>query len=129
VARFTKCLFRGELDMYRRWRGITAITLVLLYEEHFGWETETVKKELASHEAVRLYETLDAYEKEAVRCIYPPDARLDLAQSFAAALHLFVELSKQKAGYFHLALDHDFIRYIQEFMNEEIDRYHWEGSV
>ena len=37
VARFSKCLFRRDVDMYRRWESITNVTLVLLYEKHFGY--------------------------------------------------------------------------------------------
>ena len=38
IPRFTKCLFRGDFDMYRRWEGVVAEMCVLLYERHFGWQ-------------------------------------------------------------------------------------------
>lgn len=48
VARFTKCLFRQDIDMYRRWVSISEVALALLYEKHFGWEFETDKTKLGS---------------------------------------------------------------------------------
>jgi len=50
VAGFTKCLFRRDIDMYRRWESITDLTLVLLYEKHFGWERETGRKRLDGYQ-------------------------------------------------------------------------------
>jgi predicted nucleotidyltransferase len=123
VARFTKCLFRRDIDMYRRWEGITNIALVLLYEKHFGWECETLKKRLNGYEAKCLYEALAPEEREWVHRVRPPDARLDLALSYQASMNLFVELSRKKARHFEIALDDDLIAYITEFMDAEIGRY------
>ena len=40
IPRFTKCLFRQDHDMYRRWTGVTEALAMLLFESHFGWSRE-----------------------------------------------------------------------------------------
>jgi len=124
VARFTKCLFREDIDMYRRWNSITGVTLAMLYEKHFDWEVETLRKGLAGFETERLYQVLDASEREQVDRIFSPQAKLDLTSSYQASINLFVELSKNKAAYFGVDLDRALIEYIMSFMDSEIARYH-----
>ncbi|MFC1975245.1 hypothetical protein ACFLXQ_02475 [Chloroflexota bacterium] len=123
IARFTKCLFRRDVEMYRRWKSITDATLVMLYEKYFGWESETFKKKLDPSEAKCLYENLEVDEKEQTHIIFPPNAKLDLALSYQTSIGMFIELAEQKADYFGTALDFGFIEYIKRFMNSEIDRY------
>ncbi len=123
VARFTKCLFRGDIDMYRRWTSITDVTLALLYEKHFGWNSEMVQTRLGSYESKRLTDDLTPGEKAQVDIIRPPDGKLDITSSYQASVELLIELSKQKAEYFGIALDFDLIEYIRVFMRDEIERY------
>jgi predicted nucleotidyltransferase len=127
VARFTKCLFRRDIDMYRRWASITDITLALLYEKHLGWRAETVKTRLGSFETGRLYPVLDPGEKKELDCIRPPDAKLAVASSYQASIELFIELSRCKAEYFSIVLDDDLIEYITRFMVVEIKRFQEHG--
>ena len=123
VARFTKCLFRRDIDMYRRWESITDLTLVLLHEKHFGWERETRSKRLDGYQTKCLCEALGAEEAGRLHRIRPPHARLDLAASYQASFELLVELSRQKARHFRVALDDDLIAYVGGFMDDEIRRY------
>ena len=123
VDRFTKCLFRRDIDMYRRWESITDLTLVLLYEKHFGWERETLRKRLDGYRTKCLCEALAAEEAAHLHRIRPPHARLDLAASYQASVELLVELSRQKARHFGVALDDDLIAQIGGFMDDEIRRY------
>jgi hypothetical protein len=123
VPRFTKCLFREDIDMYRRWKSITDIMFVLLYEKHFGWQAETVKDKLGVYEFKCLYEALDLAEKKQLQGVYPSDAQLDLARSYQASINLFIALSQQKAEYLGVELDSAFIDYIKDFMNVEIRRF------
>jgi predicted nucleotidyltransferase len=123
VARFTKCLFRQDIDMYRRWASISEVALALLYEKHFGWETETDKSRLGSSAINRLYNDLDPTEKTQVDRIRPPDGKLDIALSYQASIELIIELSWQKAEHFGICLDTDFIEYIRTFMQVEMARY------
>ena len=123
VARFTKCLFRQDIDMYRRWSSITGVTLVMLYEKYFGWETETTKRRLGSSETERLCNALEPHERQQIEVIFPPKAAVDLALSYQTSVDLFVELSKQKAEHLGVALDQEFVEYIQGFMDSEIARY------
>jgi hypothetical protein len=123
VARFTKCLFRRDIDMYRRWASITDITLNMLYEKHFGWKPETLPGKLGSYETQYLYEHLTPNEKGQVHAIRPPNATMDLVSSYQASIDLFIELSEQKAKHFGVNVDCDFTRYIKEFMDSEIHRY------
>jgi hypothetical protein len=123
VARFTKCLFRRELDMYRRWVSITDLTLNMLYEKHMGWRPETSVGKLGSYDTQHLYEQLTPHEQEQVHVIRPPDATIDLALSYQASIDMFIELSEQKARHVGVKVDHDFIEYITAFLDSEIQRY------
>ena len=118
VARFTKCLFRRDVDMYRRWKSITNVTLVLLYEKQFGWQAEKLKKRLDGYEIKRLYEVLAPQESEWVHRARPPDARLDLASIHQASVKLFVELSREKAGDLGVGVDEGLIAYVSGLMDE-----------
>lgn len=123
VARFTKCLFRRDLDMYRRWESISNATLVALYEKHFGWERETSKRRLGSSEIRHLCENLTPAERAQVQIIRPPDARLDLVLSYKACIEMFIELSQEKAKHFGVALDYDLIDFTKKFLDSEVSRY------
>lgn len=128
IARFTKCLFRHDIDMYRRWESITDLTLVILYEKYFGWQTETWKKRLGPYESKHLVTALDSGDRAWVHKIRSPDANLNLAQSYQNSIALFIALSRQKAAYFGVALDEDFIAYMMDFMDMEMARYHEEEN-
>lgn len=123
VARFTKCLFRHDIDMYRRWTSISEVTLALLYEKHFGWQSEMIQTRLGSYESKRLCDDLSVGEKSQVDIIRPPNGMLDVVSSYQASIELFIELSKQKADYFGSTLDFDLIEYIRDFMMGEMERY------
>jgi predicted nucleotidyltransferase len=128
IARFTKCLFRHDIDMYRRWESITDLTLVVLYEKYFGWQTETLKRRLGSYESKQLDTVLDSGDREWIHKIRPPGADLNLAQSYQDSIALFIRLSRQKATHFGIALDDDFIAYMVDFMDTEMARYHEEKN-
>ncbi len=123
VARFTKCLFRQDIDMYRRWQSISNLALVMLYEKHYGWEPETLKRGLGSGEIKRLYDDLDPEVEKIVNIIRPPEAQLDVALSYKTSIDLLVELSRRKAEYYEVALDESLIGYILDFMDVEMARY------
>jgi hypothetical protein len=123
VARFTKCLFRQDMDMYRRWRRISEVSLSLLYEKHFGWEVETDITKLGSSGINRLYNDLDSDEKSQIHKIRPPDGRLDISKSYQFSIELIIELSKQKAEYYGIALNNDFMEFIKKFMYIEMVSY------
>jgi predicted nucleotidyltransferase len=127
VARFTKCLFRRDIDMYRRWVSITEVTLTLLYEKHFGWKYELEQTRLGSYGIKRLYDDLSADEKVQVHNIRSPDGKLDIASSYQASIELLIALSKQKAEHFGIVLDNDLIEYIRRFMKAEIASYRGEN--
>ena len=73
----------------------------------------------------RLYDDLGTYEKAKVNKIRSLDGRLDISFSYKTSIELIIELSKQKAEYYGIKLDNDFIEFIRKFMNFEIARY-WE---
>jgi len=123
VARFTKCLFRQDGEMYRRWKSLTNMAIVLLYEKYFGWQAETVKKQLTAYETKHLSEALSSQDHGCVEAIYPSNGLLHLAQSYHASINLVIELSRQKAAYFGVSLDTEFIIYIQEFLQAELSQY------
>ena len=64
VTRVTKCLFRKDYDMYRRWKRISDIVMVVLHEKYFGWEEKSSKKKNSVKETFELYKKLNDDEKE-----------------------------------------------------------------
>ncbi len=123
VARFTKCLFRRDIDMYRRWESISNVTLVMLYENYFGWEYESRKRKLGSREIRELYRYLTPREIEQLHMIRPPHGKINLAYSYKACIDLFIELAKRKATYFHKNPNFHLINFVRGFMESEISRY------
>jgi len=128
IARFTKCLFRRDIDMYRRWESITDLTLVTLYEKYYGWQTETLQRRLGPYASKQLYAVLNSEDRQWVHKIRPPDAHLNLAQSYQDSIALFIALSRQKALHFGISLDDDFIAYMTSFMDTEMVRYQKEEN-
>jgi predicted nucleotidyltransferase len=123
VARFTKCLFRHDIDMYRRWSKISTDALSLLYEKHFGWQSETDNDKMGSSGINRLYADLDDHELQWVNSIRPSDGKVDISVSYQKSIQLLIELSRQKAEYYGIKLDNDFIEFISQFMDIELVRY------
>ena len=100
----------------------------MLYEKYFGWQTETWKKRLGPYESKQLDAVLSSGDRAWVHKIRPPGANLNLAQSYQNSIALFVALSRQKAAYFGVALDEDFIVYMMDFMDTEMARYYEEEN-
>jgi predicted nucleotidyltransferase len=123
VPRFTKCLFRKDCDMYRRWKRISDITLVLLYEKYFDWEEKTSKEELSVKELSELNKIMSNGENELLHKIFPPSGIVNIAESYKMCIELLITLCKQKSAYFKVELSEDFILYIEGFLNSEIMRY------
>jgi len=123
VPRFTKCLFRKDYDMYRRWKGISDIAMVLLYEKYFDWEEKSIRKKISAKEASELYKKMNDDENELLNKIFPLSGNLNIAESYKIYIELLVTLCKQKADYFKVELSEDFIQYIERFLNSEMKRY------
>lgn len=123
IPRFTKCLFRGDIDLYRRWNGAINRALVLMFERKFGWEAETRKSKLLSYEMEALVANMSETEKQQVYAFCPPDGRVEVAGSFLNALELTILLSKEKAHALQVELNEHMIATFQQFLHEEIDRY------
>lgn len=123
IPRFTKCLFRNDPDMYRRWKNISDAVLVLLYEKHFGWEEKTSRNALSVMEWTELKGVVSAKEEEKLHTIFPPSGQVNLAESFESCMELLVFLCRQKALFFKDEIDEGFIRYMVEFLCSEVLRY------
>lgn len=120
VPRFTKCLFRQDYDIYRRWKGISDIVTVLLYEKYFGWEENIASKSLSAKQSSRLYDNLSYEDNKLLQKILPLSGNLNIVQSYAVAMELLISLCRQKADHFKIQLDEDFIQYIKVFLDTEI---------
>jgi hypothetical protein len=123
VPRFTKCLFRKDRDMYRRWKGISDIVMVLLYEKYFGWKENTLQKKISAKESSALYKKLSNNENELLDKIFPLSGNFNIATSYAICIKLLIKLCKQKAAHYGTTLNEDFIQHIEIFLNSEINRY------
>ncbi|MGF7059341.1 hypothetical protein [Brassicibacter mesophilus] len=123
VPRFTKCLFRKDYDMYRRWKHISDYTIVLMYEKYFGWEEKTSKKQVPVKELSKLNKVISNDEKEILNRIFPSSGIVNIAESYKLCIEYLITLCKQKADYFKVELNEDFILYIERFLHSEITRY------
>jgi predicted nucleotidyltransferase len=123
IPRFTKCLFRKDYDLYRRWKGITNLLWVALYEKYFGWSEVTATTALKAHAAKKIYHALTCQDRERMDTVLPPSARMDVAASFEACTEFFIELLVEKAEHFNVPLRHAFIDHMKEFTRQELDRY------
>ncbi|WP_432666566.1 aminoglycoside 6-adenylyltransferase [Wukongibacter baidiensis] len=123
VPRFTKCLFRKDYDMYRRWKHISNYTMILLYEKYFGWEEKTSKQEVDVKELSKLNKVMSNDENEILNKIFPSSGIVNIAESYELCIVLLITLCKQKADYFKVELNEDFILHIERFLHSEITRY------
>ena len=119
VPRFTKCLFRKDYDMYRRWKHISDKAMILLYEKYCGWEE---KKKVSAKELSELNKILSNDESELLHKIFPPVGVVNIAESYQVCIELIITLCKQKAEHFKIELNEAFIRYIEGFLKTEIRR-------
>lgn len=123
VPRFTKCLFRKDYDMYRRWKSISDIVMVLLYEKYFDWEEKSTRKKITAKEASELYKKLNNIENELLNKIFPLSGNLNIGESYKICITLLITLCKLKADYYKVKLNEDFIQHIDRFLNFEIKHY------
>jgi hypothetical protein len=123
VPRFTKCLFRKDFDMYRRWKGTTNHLLVLLYEKYFGWQHETIAQQLKAHEAKHLYEKLTAADNERLQSVFPINGQFNLAISYQNCVVFFVDLMKHKSHDLGLRIQESFADLICTFLHDEVEKY------
>jgi hypothetical protein len=122
VPRMTKCFFRRDFDMYRRWKGMTDALLVLLYEKYNGFEKETQKKELNAVEAKRLFSQLTSSDEILLDKTFPRNAALSIPNSFLQGLAFYITLSREKAEYFEATLNQEFINSIYTFAENECNQ-------
>jgi predicted nucleotidyltransferase len=120
VPRFTKCLWRNDFDMYRRWMGVTRNLFILLFEKNSNWEESHIKRELSPPQAGYLYSALDETDRNRLRSCLPLDGRLDISESFRNCIHFYVSLSNQKAQSRNSAIDQMFAKHMLNFMDNEI---------
>jgi len=124
VPRFTKCLFRHDVDMYRRWKNISDMVLVLLCEKYTGWSRQSRPRgQLSAQETRFVYSTVSEPDKQRLDRIFPSDGELNVAVSYEYSIEFLIELSREKARYFGVPVDSRFIDYVSGFLATEIDRY------
>lgn len=122
IPRFTKCLFRKDYDMYRRWKRTSNQAMVLFHEKYFGWE-EVSKNNLSAKENSALNQLMNAEDKDAIKRIFPASGDLNIAESYKACLEILIALCRRKAKIFQVTLDDDFISYMDVFLHTEITRH------
>ena len=116
IPRFTKCLFRGDRDMYRRWVGAVEHLWILLYERRFGWQQVTRGK-LTPPEYQTLYKALTHSEREMLDSVLPMDGRLSIPDSFGQLVSCYIDLCREKAAGIGATLDEKFLADITSFMH------------
>jgi hypothetical protein len=127
IPRWTKCLFRRDLDLYRRWTGTVEHLAVMLYERYFGWERGH-RYRLKPQEYKALYKNLSPDHRALLERIQPLDGRPDLVLSYELAVGAIIDLYQAKANALGETIDMSFASYMQRFLREEIERYRCSGS-
>jgi hypothetical protein len=122
IPRFTKCLFRRDRDLYRRWVGVTEHLAVLLYESHFGWG-QIKPSRLSPPQYKAVHHTLDNAATERMEAIWPVGGNPCLPESFRLAIDWIIELTAAKAKVLDTTVDMDFAQYLQAFLGEELRRW------
>lgn len=123
VPRFTKCLFRRDYDMYRRWKGTTNSLMLLLYEKYLGWHVESIRRDLKPHEAKHLYNILGQNDIERLETVLPLTGELNLAVSYRNGIDFYIDLISQKSQALDRPLNTAFMHTIRNFLHEEVRRY------
>jgi hypothetical protein len=121
IPRFTKCLFRNDWDMYRRWVGMTESLAVLLHDSYFGWRRKPHFR-LTPPEYKALYAALSSAHRQALNEIQPLDGQPNLAEGFVRAVDWVIELFAAMANALAEPLDLEFARYLQAFLAAEAER-------
>ncbi|MCL2647503.1 MAG: hypothetical protein FWD61_10950 [Phycisphaerales bacterium] len=125
IPRFTKCLFRGEHDFYRRWFGATETLTALLHESYFGWSTAShAKLKLLPHEYKQLFHSLNQQDSDWLKHIHPIDGKPDLCLSFYHTVCWIVRLYQAKAAQTGEVLDTRVSDHLLSFLEREIERFH-----
>lgn len=120
IPRMTKCFFRKDFDMYRRWRGMTNALLVILFEKYFGYEREQQKTELNAPESKSLFLKLSVKDQGRLDSILPRKGNAVIATSYLNSLDFYLEMAKIKATKLKVSLDDHFINYMHKFAHDEI---------
>jgi len=128
IPRFTKCLFRRDRDMYRRWSGTVNRALCLLYEKHFGWSSEW-HSVLTPPELKALHDANSRSGQSTLDEIMPINGQLDLTESFRLSIDLFLKLCDEKATACGWDLDKKLISFVEEFLQDELERYRRMGRT
>lgn len=122
VPRMTKCFFRRDFDMHRRWRGMINVTLVALFEKYFGYSKEMTKKELDAQESKGLFLMLKRTDKNMLEKILPLDGKIIVHLSYLHSLDFYLELATEKARRLGVALDLPFVNFMRRFAHSEIQK-------
>jgi hypothetical protein len=128
LPRFLKAAYRRNFDLYRYWKTTTDLTLSLLYEKYAGWRAEPLSPRLRSFEAKWLYGALDSTDRARLARILPPDGQLDVPASFQASVALFCATAQPKADQTGIALNQEFVTFMQQFLAGEIARLKEDSS-
>ncbi len=122
VPRITKCFYRQDFDMYRRWKHQTDALIVLLNEKYTAWQAVSEKKELDAHAAKLLFQRLCAEDKHKLEQILPLNGELKIPISYLSSLQFYVELAMLKANALKVVLDQEFMHFMLKFAQEEVKK-------
>lgn len=123
VPRTTKCFFRRDFDIYRRWQSLTNSLLVILNEKYMGWQEINEQERIRAHDSKVLYKKMSKSDILKLKKVFPSDGMVDISKSFLSILDMYVEIADQKAKAQNVVLDEGFIKYIVNFAKKEVRRF------
>lgn len=128
IPRFTKCLFRQDRDVYKKWIFVLEHTLSIMHESHFGWKEEQGDF-LSSPERDALYKEVGTGAASSLDLMMPTPSAFDLGSSFAACIGQFVSCANRKAAALGVSLEQETIVYLVSFLQSELDRFGANGPA
>jgi len=123
IPRTTKCFFRKDFDIYRRWESLTDALLIILNEKYMGWQLVNEEERVRAHVAKVLYKRMTKEDILKLKKVFPSDGMVDISESYINALNLYLEIAHQKAKAQNITFDEEFIKYMMNFAEEEVRRF------
>lgn len=120
IPRITKCFFRNDFDMYRRWISNINAFMSLLYEKYFGWQEISEMKAPNAPNSKLLLEQLTSKDRKRFESILPLDRRPNIEKGLLNMLIWFIELSYEKSENLNIPINQSFSEFIINWTTKEI---------
>ena len=117
--RFLKCLFRGDIEMYRRWEGIKNKLFLMLYKKYVN-DIPYGNAKFSPFDFQLLNEKLPKSEYESLLNILPINGNIDIIESYRLIAFTLVDLFLERLN--GDRINNIFIDRMLQFIDGEITK-------